>query len=77
VSGFDEATTVLDDPLLRSWPDTAHSEAEERTTFIGQSALGRLLVVVVAEAEQGRMRIVTARRATKRERHDFESKLLG
>jgi uncharacterized protein len=75
--GFDEAATVLDDPFVRGWSDETHSFGEARTVFIGLSTIGRLLVVVVAEDRQGTMRVVTARRASKRERHEYETQLLG
>jgi uncharacterized protein len=71
--GFDEAATVLDDPFVRGWPDEPHSFGEARTVYVGMSVAGRLLIVVVAEDERGRMRIVSARRATKRERHEYET----
>ena len=46
---FDEASTAFRDPLSRTIDDPLHSEDEERFVLIGQSARGRLLVVVHTE----------------------------
>jgi hypothetical protein len=70
--GFDEAQEAVLDELSRSWPDPEHSFDEERAIVIGHSARGRLLFVVVGLDDEGKMRIITARRATKRERHAYE-----
>ena len=40
--------------------------------MIGESISGRLLFVVVTADAEGKMRIISARRATKRERHVYE-----
>ncbi|MEX2548544.1 MAG: BrnT family toxin [Chloroflexota bacterium] len=69
---FGEGQEAVLDRLSRSWPDTAHSGAEERAIVIGESRRGRLLTVVVVLDEEGKMRIISARRATKRERHAYE-----
>jgi uncharacterized DUF497 family protein len=39
---------------------------------IGESTRGRLLFVVITTDAEGKMRIISARRATKRERHAYE-----
>ena len=39
---------------------------------IGESIRGRLLFVVITTYSEGKMRIISARRATKRERHAYE-----
>jgi len=39
---------------------------------IGLSPSGRLPLIVTAAAANGKMRIISARRATKRERHAYE-----
>jgi uncharacterized protein len=68
---FDEAATVLDDPLSTTFSDPNHSTFEQRFLTIGVSALGRLLVV--AHSERGnRTRIISARQATRRERRFYE-----
>ena len=67
---FQEASTVLQDPLSTTFPDAA-SEGEERFVTIGTSARGRLLVV--AHHDHGdAIRLISARRATRRERGFYE-----
>ena len=65
---FDEAATVFDDPFAATAPDRHHSDTEPRYRTTGFSNRGRLLVVTSLEFD-GTIRIVSARRATKRERH--------
>jgi len=62
---------VLEDPLSTTFPDPEHSRGEQRYVTIGRSRLGKTLVV--AHTEQGdTIRIVSARRATRRERRFYE-----
>ena len=68
---FDEAATVFYDPLSATFDDPDHSFGERRFVVIGYSSLGRLLVVVHAERLQ-RVRIISARLATKYERKKHE-----
>jgi uncharacterized DUF497 family protein len=69
---FDEAATVFGDPLAGTILDPRQSSDEPRFVTIGLSASRRL--IVVAHAERGeRIRIVGARRATRRERRRYES----
>ena len=68
---FDEAATVLVDPLSTTFPDPDHSQEEERYVTIGLSAQGRVLVVAHADAGE-EIRIISARRATRRERRFYE-----
>ena len=68
--GFPEAMTVENDPIRLTLKDYLHSIDEERLTVIGMSRLGRLLRVTCTY-RHGRMRPITARRATKRERNDY------
>jgi len=70
---FDEAVTAFRDPLSLLLPDPAHSIGEERYLVLGMSVAGRLLVVAFVERPP-RTRIISARLATKRERHDYEEK---
>ncbi len=69
---FEEAQEAALDYLSRSWPDPGHSEAEARAVVIGESRIGRLLLVIVGTDAEGKMRIISARRATKRERHAYQ-----
>jgi hypothetical protein len=68
---FTEATTVLEDPLSTTYPDPDHSLVERRYVTIGESASGRILVVAHAD-RRGAVRIISARRATARERKFYE-----
>jgi uncharacterized DUF497 family protein len=63
---FEEASSVLDDPRRVDLEDVGHSGAEERWRSIGLSDRGRLLVVTWTW-RSGRVRVITAWRATKRE----------
>ena len=69
---FSEAMTVFGDPLELAIADPNHSEDEFRFLSMGQSAMGRLLVVAYTERE-GRTRIINAREATPSERRQYES----
>ena len=69
--GFREALTVFADPLARIFDDPDHSTDEAREIIVGHSTQQRLLVVSFAERED-RVRIISARAATRRERHDYE-----
>lgn len=69
---FDEAVTVFYDPLSATFDDPDHSVGEPRFVTIGYSARDRLLVV----AHTGRgatVRIISARRASARERRRHET----
>ena len=68
---FQEAATVLGDPLSVTFSDPDHSRAEDRFITIGHTRRGRL--VLVAHADRGRnVRIISAREATARERKIYE-----
>jgi len=68
---FDEASTAFRDPLSRTIADPLHSKGEERLVLIGQSLSGRLLVVVHTERSD-RIRIISSRVATNKERLRYE-----
>jgi len=68
---FDEAVTVFYDPLSATFGDPDHSQDEDRLVTIGYSGQGRLLVVCHAE-RGGAVRVISARRATPRERKRHE-----
>ena len=70
---FDEASTVFGDPLAGTISDPQRSADEERLVTIGYSDRGPLIVVVHVERDS-RTRIISARRATRRERRRYESK---
>ena len=68
---FEEATTAFGDPLSLTIDDERHSQVEARFVLVGMTVRGRL--VVVAHTVRGdRIRLISARRATKRERKTYE-----
>jgi uncharacterized DUF497 family protein len=68
---FEEAATVFADPLSITIGDPDHSIGEERFIILGRSLLRNLLVVVHSERGD-RIRIISARGATRRERSAYE-----
>ena len=68
---FEEAATVLSDPLERTIDDPDHTFAEHRFISIGESFMNRLLVVSYAESGD-EIRIISARKPTTRERQGYE-----
>jgi hypothetical protein len=70
---FGEALTVFMDPLARVFDDPDHSSEESREIIIGHSAKNRLLVV--SFTERANLRIISARRASRRERERYEESL--
>jgi uncharacterized DUF497 family protein len=68
---FHEGTSVFGDPLSWTFPDPHHSVKEERFLTFGVSSRGRVLVV--SHTDRGmKTRIISARRATRSERRDYE-----
>lgn len=68
---FGDASTAFADPRSLAIPDEAHSADEERWVLLGRSVEGELLVVVHVDRGET-IRIISARRATSRERQDYE-----
>ena len=68
---FDEASTSFGDTLSLTIDDPLHSEEEDRFILIGNSCRNRLLVIVHAERGEN-IRIISARKATKIERKQYE-----
>jgi uncharacterized protein len=68
---FDEAVTVFYAPLAATFADPDHSDEENRLVTVGYSARGRLLVVCHVE-RRAATRLISARRATARERRRHE-----
>jgi len=70
---FDEAVTVFYDPLAKIADDPDHSNDEDRFLMIGHSHNANLLIVVhVYKEEKDTIRIISARKATKKEKKDFQ-----
>jgi uncharacterized DUF497 family protein len=70
---FVEALTGFADPLANIFDDPDHSDEERRELIIGHSIKQRLLIVSFSDRD-GRTRIIGARKATTRERRDYEQK---
>lgn len=70
---FEEASTVFKDILSRTICDPLHSSfQEQRFVTIGLSGRNQLLVVI--HCDRGEIiRIISARRATRRERQNYEN----
>ena len=72
---FDEARSVFFDDGAKVAFDPDHSDDEERFLIIGFSVRLRLLLVCFCEREAGNViRIISARKATKRERMQYEER---
>jgi uncharacterized DUF497 family protein len=72
---FAEVATVFDDPRAQTIRDAANSQSEDRFLTIGRAGSGRLLAV--AHSYRGdRIRVISARPATQRERnrHDQDQR---
>jgi uncharacterized DUF497 family protein len=68
---FQEALSVFRDPLARVLPDPTDPSGEDRAIMMGHSDQGRLLLVVFTDRAD-RIRLISAREATRRERHENE-----
>jgi uncharacterized DUF497 family protein len=68
---FSKAASVFADPLSLTVADDTHSVEESRFFTIGVSNRGRLLSVFYTDRD-ARVRIISARPATKRERTQYE-----
>jgi uncharacterized DUF497 family protein len=68
---FDEAMTVFADPLATTIFDPDHSDDEDRYLSLGMSSANRLLVVSFTDRDD-RIRIISARVASRRERKQYE-----
>ncbi len=69
--GFEEASTVFGDPPSLTIPDPEHSKIEDRFVTMGSAFTGKLLVVVHTDRGDN-IRIISARRASRRERKSYE-----
>ena len=68
---FEEASTVFADPLALTIYDPLHSDEEDRFVTLGDSEKRRLLVVAFTDRVD-KIRIISARVATRQERKDYE-----
>jgi hypothetical protein len=68
---FQEAATVFENDLSATVSDPDHSDEEDRFITVGISSRGCLLIV--SHTERGdRIRIISARELTPRERQEYE-----
>jgi len=68
---FEEASTVFGDELSLTIDDPLHSQEENRLILIGKSMINNTLVVVHLEKTES-IRIISARKATKKEKSFYE-----
>ena len=68
---FEEASTVFADPLARIFEDEEHSVGEQREIIIGHSERRNLILVSFVETGD-RVRLISARKANRMERKDYE-----
>ena len=75
---FRRATGVFRDPFAVSIFDNEHSASEDRWITIGASSSGPVLVVAHTfeqeDAERAEIRVISARRATRRELRQYEKR---
>jgi uncharacterized protein len=73
---FEQAATVFLDAIALTVYDEVTSQNEERWFTLGYDSIGRLLAVAHThhsiEPNRARIRIISARKATKRERRFYE-----
>jgi len=69
---FSEASTIFGDPQELTIGDAEHSVGEYRFLSIGRSSSGNILVVSYTERKQNLIRIISARKATKKELKYYE-----
>lgn len=68
---FEEAASCFYDPHQTAFYDPDHSEEEDREILIAHSEQGRLLLVVYTLRGEA-IRIISARRTTRKETRDYE-----
>ena len=64
--------TVFADPLARLEDDDRHSDSEQRLILLGRSSADRLLAVMFTDRGAERVRVISARQATRAERTQYE-----
>jgi uncharacterized DUF497 family protein len=70
---FRESLTAFDDPFALISSDVEHSTSDDiREVLIGQSDYGILIVVFTRRPRQRSIRVISARRASRKERQGYE-----
>jgi uncharacterized DUF497 family protein len=70
---FEEATTIFGDPRAITIESLAVS-SERRLVTIGRSSTGRYVIVVVHTDRNDRIRLISARPASRAERKQYEDR---
>ena len=74
---FEGAQSVFYDEYARQFIDDEHSDEEERFVMLGKSNNSRVLIVCHCERSEGNvLRIISARKATSKERKHYQGPLL-
>jgi uncharacterized DUF497 family protein len=75
---FERAATVFLDPWALTIPDQDHSETEARWITLGKDATDQYVLVVHTfeplANDEGRIRLISARKPTKAEVHNYEER---
>lgn len=70
---FEEAKSVFEDDLAKVFLDDSNSDGEDRFLIIGNNAFGTNLIVVHCYRKNDEViRIISARKTTKKERMIYE-----
>ncbi len=73
---FDEARSVFYDDYARQFYDEEHFDVEDRFILLGMSNQSRIVIVCHCERSSGEViRIISARKATSKERNFYEGPL--
>jgi uncharacterized DUF497 family protein len=70
---FEEAKTVFSDDFARLISDPEHSEEEERFILLGASIESNLLIVCHCIRDEESVRLISARKADKKEQRTYEN----
>jgi len=70
---FEEASTIFGDLLSITIADPAHSIGEDRFITIGRSINDKLIVIVHTDRDDI-IRIISARKATRNEKRQYEQR---
>ncbi len=69
---FREAASTFSDPFAATFDDPDHSSEERRFITIGTSIRHRIVFLAHADRGDDRIRIISARVATRTERHAYQ-----
>jgi uncharacterized protein len=71
---FEEAKDVFLDPLAETFNDPDHSSKEQRFITIGMTTKQRIVFVAHVDSGDDRVRIISARVATRRESNAYQER---